>query len=120
MRDRWLDPPRPCCDAHAPEPGEPPRCPVCGNLRRPDGVWFGEALPPLALAAAERAAATCDLMLVVGTSGVVYPAAGLAHLARRRGAAVVVLNTADSALDDVAHLRLRAPAALILPRLLGT
>lgn len=120
-QDRWLDRPRPCCDAHAhaPEPGEPPRCPVCGNLRRPDVVWFGEMLPPRALAAAEQAAEAGDLMLVVGTSGLVYPAAGLAHVARRHGAMVVVINPAATELDAVAHLCLRARAAQCLPPLLA-
>lgn len=118
-QDRWLDRPRPCCGAHAPEPGEPPRCPVCGNLRRPDVVWFGEKLPLHALEAAERAAEEGDLMLVVGTSGLVYPAAGLAHVARRTGATVVVINPAATELDAVAHLCLRAPAAQCLPPLLA-
>ncbi|RYY56319.1 MAG: NAD-dependent deacylase, partial [Comamonadaceae bacterium] len=74
--DRWLDPPRACCDAQLPRPGEPPACATCGNLRRPAVVWFGEMLPVRELGAAQEAAAACDLMLVVGTSGVVYPAAG--------------------------------------------
>lgn len=118
-QDRWLDRPRACCDTHAPEPGEPPRCPVCGNLRRPDVVWFGEMLPPQALATAEQAAEKGDLMLVVGTSGLVYPAAGLAHVARRHGATVVVINPADTGLDEVAHLCLRMRAAQCLPLLLS-
>ncbi len=69
------------------------RC--CGNLRRPAVVWFGEALPAPAFAGAERAAQDCDLMLVVGTSGVVYPAAGLARMAR--GKVAVVNPEADGA-----------------------
>src|SRR5690606_5723262 len=71
--DKWLEPPRPCCNASQPQAGKPPRCAACGNLRRPAVVWFGEMLPLDAFAAAEEAAAACDLMLVVGTSGVVYP-----------------------------------------------
>lgn len=116
--DRWLDPPRACCEAGPVEPGRPPRCPVCGNLRRPAVVWFGEMLPEAELEAAQMAAESCDLMLVVGTSGEVYPAAGLASLARQAGAQVVIVNPHDSALDAVAHQRLRQTAALALPALL--
>ena len=57
-------------------------------------------------------------MLVVGTSGEVWPAAGLAHQARRAGAQVVVVNPEETALDDEAHLLLRGPSASVLPRLL--
>ena len=116
--DRWLDAPRACCTACAPEPGRPPRCGTCGNLRRPAVVWFGEMLPAATLAAAEAAAQACNLMLVVGTSGVVYPAAGLAHTARAAGAQVVVVNTDPTELDGVAHTVLRGPAAVLLPRLM--
>ena len=81
-------------------------------------VWFGEMLPSQALQAAEAAALRCDLMLVVGTSGQVYPAAGLAHTARQAGARVVVLNPEPSGLDEVADVCLRERAAQCLPRLL--
>ena len=117
--DRWLDMPRDCCDPEFVEAGHPPHCPTCGNLRRPAVVWFGEMLPLPALDAAQKAANGCDLMLVVGTAGAVYPAAGLAHQARAAGAQVVVLNTAPSALDDTAHALLRGTAASLLPQLLG-
>lgn len=113
--DRWLDAPRACCDAALLRPGSPPSCPVCGNLRRPAVVWFGELLPAAELAAAEDAAAACDLMLVVGTSGMVYPAAGLARTTPGR---VVVLNPQPSDLDDAADAVLRGTAAALLPLLL--
>jgi NAD-dependent deacetylase len=120
FEDRWLDVPRACCTASEPEPGHPPRCAICGNLRRPAVVWFGEMLPQDALEAAEVAAQACDVMLVVGTSGVVYPAAGLAHTARAAGAQVVVVNTEPTELDAVAHTVLRGPAAVVLPPLLAS
>lgn len=117
-QDRWLDAPRGCCREDAIAPGHPPRCPVCGNLRRPDVVWFGERLPQAELEAAQAAAEACELLLVVGTSGEVYPAAGLASLARHAGARVLIVNPEASALDGVATRRLRATAARALPALL--
>jgi NAD-dependent deacetylase len=76
-------------------------------------------LPAVALAAAEEAAQACDLMLVVGTSGAVYPAAGLAHTARQGGARVVVINPEPSELDSVAHALVRTTAAVAMPALLA-
>lgn len=99
--------------------GEPPRCPSCGSWLRPDVVWFGEMLDPDVLARAEEAASACDLMLVIGTSGLVYPAAGLPALARRRGARVVVVNPNESELDALADVVVRATAAVALPALLS-
>lgn len=116
FEDRWLNPPRKCCSGADVEAGSPPRCGVCGNLRRPGVVWFGEALPLQALSAAEEAADRCDLMLVVGTSGVVYPAAGMARRARGR---VVIVNPEPSDLDDAADAVLRGKAAQLLPELLS-
>jgi NAD-dependent deacetylase len=115
LEDQWLDAPRACCTAAEPQAGRPPRCAVCGNLRRPAVVWFGEMLPARELAAAQDAAAACELMLVVGTSGVVYPAAGLARGTRGR---VVVVNPHASDLDDAADAVLRGTAASLLPDLL--
>lgn len=113
--DKWLDRPRACCTPGVVAPGSPPRCAACGNMRRPAVVWFGEMLPADALAAAEAAAQDCDLMLVVGTSGMVYPAAGLARSTPGR---VVIVNPHASELDDAAHIVLRATAATMLPKLL--
>jgi NAD-dependent deacetylase len=99
--------------------GEPPRCPRCGEWLRPGVVWFGEMLDPERLAAAEMAAQDCDVMVVVGTSGIVYPAAGLPLMARRAGASVIVINPADSDLDELARVVVRSTAARALPRLFG-
>jgi NAD-dependent deacetylase len=97
----------------------PPRCAACGGPARPGVVWFGEPLPPAALARAERAAERCDAMLVVGTAGLVYPAAALPGLAAARGVPVLQVNPQPSALDAQCTLNLRAPAAQLLPRLLA-
>jgi len=81
-------------------------------------VWFGEALPEAELMAAEAAAESCDLMLVVGTSGEVYPAAGLVHQAHLAGSRVVIVNPEPSALDGLADAQVRERAAQCLPLLL--
>ena len=114
--DQWLDAPRACCSVDRLQDGSPPCCPVCGNLRRPAVVWFGEMLPARELQAAEEAAEACDLMLVVGTSGLVYPAAGLARATRGR---VVIVNPEETALDDAADAVLTGTSALLLPQLLA-
>jgi NAD-dependent deacetylase len=98
---------------------EPMRCSTCGERIRPGVVWFGEALPDDAWDAATDAAMDCTLMLVVGTSGLVYPAAGLPALARHHGAAVVEINPEPTALSAEAHHVWRATAAQALPLLLG-
>lgn len=118
--NRWLDTPRDCCWMEHAAAGNPPYCDRCGNLLRPGVVWFGEALPIATLDAAQQAAQACDVMLVVGTAGAVYPAAGLAHQARQAGARVVVINTGPSELDGIAHAVLRSPSAQLLPALLET
>ncbi len=99
--------------------GEPPRCPRCGDWLRPAVVWFGEMLDIATLKRAEDAAARCDLMLVVGTSGLVYPAAGLPLLAARNGAGVIIVNPHASDLDELATVVVRGTAAVELPRLLA-
>lgn len=96
---------------------EPPRCPSCGAFLRPDVVWFEEDLPVDALVAAEDAARACDLMLVVGTSGEVYPAAALPQYAADAGACVVEVNPAPTPLSRIADHALRAPAGVALPAL---
>ncbi|WP_203561312.1 SIR2 family NAD-dependent protein deacylase [Ideonella livida] len=106
------------CEPRQARPGRPPHCSRCGNLVRPGVVWFGEPLPATTWAQAEAAVDQAELLLVVGTSGAVWPAAGLAARARRHEAFVAVLNPATSAIDDEAHLHLRGTAATLLPALL--
>jgi NAD-dependent deacetylase len=121
LADCWLQrcPRGRDCDAARARAGQPPACADCGNLVRPAVVWFGEMLPAGAFEAAERAARDCELLLVVGTSGAVWPAAGLAATARRAGAKVAIVNPDASEIDDQAHWILRGSAAGTLPRLLG-
>lgn len=96
-------------------PGEPPPCPHCGAPLRPDVVWFGEPLPADALAGAFDAAAACDLMLVVGTSGRVYPAAGLVPAALQAGARVLVVDPGDPGWAHPRVHHLRGEAGRVLP-----
>lgn len=97
--------------------GTPPACPRCGAPLRPAVVWFGEALDSDRLQQAQQAAGASELMLVVGTSGLVYPAAGLPAVARSAGAKVVVINPAPTELDADADLVWTATAATALPAL---
>jgi len=80
-------------------------------------VWFGEALPEAALAASFEAAATCDVLLVVGTSAVVYPAAGVAVAALQSGRPVVEVNTEETPFSERVAVSLRGKAGEVLPRL---
>lgn len=95
-----------------------PRCDGCGALLRPDVVWFGESLDADVLDAARRAAEAADACLVVGTSAVVQPAASLAAVASRAGAAVIEVNPEATPMSGRADVTLRAGAAEILPGLL--
>ena len=90
----------------------PPRC-ECGALLRPDVVWFGEALPAGSIERAADAVSEADLVIVAGTSGVVYPAAGLVHLARRGTA--VEINPDETPLSDACRFSIRSTAAQAFP-----
>ncbi len=94
--------------------GEDPKCPDCSERLRPGVVWFGEALPSGAIEAAYAAAGTCELMLVIGTSGVVQPAAALAGAAREAHAHVVEINPAPTPISDVADVCLRSTCSAAL------
>lgn len=96
----------------------PPRC-ECGALLRPAVVWFGEPLPEEAFSIAEHAARAARLMLVVGTSSMVYPAAALPRLARSAGAYVVEINPEPTPLAAEADEWLAGPAGRVLPALLS-
>ncbi|MFI1194957.1 SIR2 family NAD-dependent protein deacylase [Micromonospora sp. NPDC020750] len=114
--------PAPLPDAASVEPAHgrrvpPPGCPRCGAPVRPGVVWFGEALPAAALAAAVDAAASCDLLVTVGTSGLVHPAAEIPQVAASLGTPVIQVNPHRTPLDPVCAVNLRGPAALVLPAL---
>jgi NAD-dependent deacetylase len=113
---RCLDCRREALDERVPLP-IPPRCEACGGLLRPGVVWFGEAIDPVILRDSAAAAQNCDLFLVVGTSGAVYPAASLAALAGRSGARVLEFNLERSALADEVDLFIPGSADLTLPGL---
>lgn len=103
-----------------PEPVEtvdPPRCP-CGGLIRPNVVWFGEQLPDDAWNNSVQAIENADLVVTVGTSAVVYPAAGLPEYAAAKGIPVIEVNPEATPFSDQATLCVRETAALALPTLL--
>jgi NAD-dependent deacetylase len=103
-----------------PEPVEsvdPPQCP-CGGLIRPNVVWFGESLPDDAWQCSVHAVLTADVVVVVGTSSIVYPAAGLPEMALSRGTAVIEVNPERTPLSDSATVSLRETAVGALPTLL--
>lgn len=97
---------------------EPPRCTRCNGKLRPGVVWFGEQLPGDVLRAAFTAAEECDLLLSIGTSGVVEPAASIPRLALRAGATVLHLNTQPVAVQGEREFALAGPAGELLPALL--
>lgn len=99
------------------EEHELPLCPACEAPLRPDVVWFGEAIPGHAQLAAATAAENCDLFIAIGTSGMVYPAAGLAETARDRGAKFLEINIDATPLSAVADFRIQGPASQVLEEL---
>lgn len=112
-------------DALPDEPREgrriaPPACAHCGAPVRPGVVWFGESLPRDAWNAALQAAETCDLLLSIGTSALVYPAAELPQRALAAGAVVAQINPSATPLDAHAHHNLRGAAADLMPALLAS
>ena len=97
---------------------EPPRCAACGGQLRPGVVWFGESLPTEALNTAFAAAQSCDLLISVGTSGMVYPAAEVPGLAWHAGAVVVHVNPQPQTDHSEREFALAGPAGEQLPLLI--
>jgi NAD-dependent deacetylase len=100
-----------------PLPKIPPHC-ACGGLARPGVVWFGEPLPEGIMKEAEHAAASAAVFLMIGTSAVVYPAAGLIPCAKQAGAKVIEINPEPTAATAIVDCALQGPAGELLPRLL--
>lgn len=105
-------------DRRTPLPEIPPRC-ECGGMLRPGVVWFGESLPQNIWSDAEAAARAADLFLVIGTSAVVYPAAGLAQIAKSSGARVVEINIEETPLSNAIDSFLQGPSGELLPQLIA-
>jgi NAD-dependent deacetylase len=97
---------------------EVPVCPDCGAYLRPGVVWFGEAIPEQAMARSRAAAADSDVFLSIGTSSLVYPAAGLADIARRNGALLVEINPNPTMQASSFDFALAGKSGAILPELL--
>lgn len=95
----------------------PPACPLCKNLVRPGVVWFGENLPQDEWERAEARMAAADLVVIVGTSGVVQPAAGLPALAKQWGAKLLEISPEETELSQIADVSWRSTAARGLPEI---
>ncbi len=95
----------------------PPRCALCDGIERPGVVWFGEELPEEVFEMAVEACRRSDVVVVVGTSGVVYPAAALVEIARAAGATVIDVNPEARGPDSERRIALAGPAGTILPAL---
>lgn len=100
-------------------PGPVPRCPCCGAYLRPDVVWFGEPLAPEALEGARDAVEICDVLIAVGTTLEVEPAASLPWRALNRGARVIEVNPSPTRLATACKQSYAASAAEVLPTLLA-
>jgi len=97
-----------------------PHCESCGGILKSDTISFGQALDPGMLERALRAAKESDLLLAVGTSLQVYPAAGIVPMAREAGARVIINNAQPTPFDAMADAVIRSPIGQVLPRICGT
>jgi NAD-dependent deacetylase len=107
---------RPWRDERVPLPVALPRCPHCGGYARPAVVWFGESLDPADVDRAADATA-CDVFLTVGTSAVVYPAAGFAYHAKSRGAFTAEINLEETPASSFVDVSILGAAENVLPAL---
>lgn len=90
--------------AHFEKHGDPPDCTFCGGIVKTATISFGQAMPEHEMARAEKATLACDLFLVLGSSLVVYPAAGFPTIAKRNGAKLVIINREPTDQDEYADL----------------
>lgn len=96
----------------------PPNCPHCGAYVRPNVVWFHEMLPSHAIQTAAKISQNCDVMLVVGTSGLVTPASQLPPTAKHSGAKIIEVNPDYSMITRIADIKLEGPSGEILPKVI--
>lgn len=95
-----------------------PKCPECGGLVRPGVVWFGEAIPRPALESAASAVSVCEMFISIGTSSMVWPAAGLTETAASNGAITIEINPNPTPMSDSVHYQLAGNAGVVLPELI--
>lgn len=96
---------------------EDPPCRSCGGILKSATISFGQALVPEDLRRADQAARQCDLLLAIGSTLAVYPAAGVVPIAKRHGARLVIVNAEPTEMDDIADAVLPGSISEILPRL---
>lgn len=108
------------CAVSCDDSADVPRCADCGGPLRPGVVWFGEAIDAARLEASFAAAAACDLFLSVGTSSLVVPAAGLADVAMRSGAAIAEINPQPTDMSAAFDFAIAARAGAVLPELVDS
>ncbi len=95
----------------------PPPCRACGGMLKPKVVFFGESLPEQALVEAAQITGTCDLLLAIGSSLVVYPAAAFPERAKMNGAKLIIINKTPTPYDSLAEVVLRESSGEVLPAL---
>jgi NAD-dependent deacetylase len=106
--------------AHFEAHGEPPDCASCGGIVKTATISFGQAMPELEMARAEKATLECDLFLVLGSSLVVYPAAGFPLLAKRNGARLVIVNREATEQDEYADLVIHDSIGAVMAKAVDT
>jgi NAD-dependent deacetylase len=99
--------------------GNPPSCKLCGGIVKSATISFGQAMPEEAMERATEAALACDLFLAIGSSLVVYPAAGLPIAAKRNGARLAILNRDPTELDVLADLVVNAEIGPTMAKVVG-
>ena len=95
----------------------PPRCEICGSLLRPHVVWFGEPLPEDAINRAFNVSSMADAVIVIGTSGSVFPAAYVPYIVKEKGGSVIEVNVRRSSITHIADVFIMGKAGDIVPRI---
>jgi NAD-dependent deacetylase len=99
---------------HFEQHGHAPECIQCGGMVKSATISFGQAMPENEMRKAVKAALSCQLFLAIGSSLVVFPAAGLPRIAKENGASLVIINRESTAFDDIADLVIRADIGAVL------